>query len=73
MSTPLVSPEQPSGATPAVNKDADTLLTERRAALAKLGALAGYTAPAMLGLLVTPRLSAQSVVDEGENPDGPPG
>lgn len=38
----------------------------RRAALAKLGKLAGYTAPVVLTLLVTPRKAAAS-------PPGDPG
>jgi hypothetical protein len=39
----------------------------RRAALAKLGALAAWTSPAMLTLLLSPRASAES------GPPGPPG
>ncbi len=39
--------------------------TDRRAALAKLGALAAWTAPITLTLLLSPRRSAAS-------PEGPP-
>lgn len=39
--------------------------TDRRAALTKLGALAAWTAPTTLTLLLSPRRSAAS-------PDGPP-
>lgn len=41
------------------------VLEERRAALAKLGLLAGYVAPATLSLLVAPRCSAASEPLEG--------
>lgn len=41
----------------------------RRAALARLGRLAGYTAPAMLALLGATRARAQSA---GSGDEGPP-
>lgn len=58
-------PGQP--ATPEATVPTEDVLEERRAALAKLGLLAGYIAPATLSLLVTPRRSAAS-----EGQPGPP-
>lgn len=51
-------PYQP--ANPEATAPSQDILEERRAALAKLGLLAGYVAPATLTLLVTPRRSAAS-------------
>jgi hypothetical protein len=47
--------------------DQPTLLAERRAALAKLGLMAGYVAPATLSLLV-----ARRSVADGSTPPVPP-
>ena len=38
---------------------------ERRAALERLGAMAAWTAPAVLTLLVSPRASAVSIAQSG--------
>lgn len=53
-------PDQTVTSEATVPSDAQDVLEERRAALAKLGLLAGYVAPATLSLLVTPRRSAAS-------------
>jgi len=57
----MTCPDDAKPATPPPMADThDTLRTERRAALAKIGKLAGYTAPVMLSLLVSRRASADS-------------
>jgi len=58
----MPSPTQPPYVNdPADRSPTDALAdTDRRAALAKLGALAAWTAPAMLTLTLTPRTSAAS-------------
>lgn len=53
LTTAALSPEEPA-ATPA------EISTDRRAALAKLGALGAWTAPVMLTLLASQRASAVS-------------
>ncbi|MFB1490468.1 MULTISPECIES: hypothetical protein [unclassified Thiocapsa] len=53
--------EDPTPSLPATDDPApDMTDPERRAALAKLGALAAWTAPTMLSLVATPRSAAAS-------------
>ena len=52
--------ENPLTRSPATRSPDDTA-AERRAALAKLGALAAWTPPVMMTLLLSPRASAESV------------
>ncbi|MCC7278880.1 MAG: hypothetical protein IT487_11275 [Chromatiaceae bacterium] len=57
-------PSQPATDTPAP----DLTNPERRAALAKLGRLAAWTAPTLLTLVVSPRESAASCIGGGLDP-----
>ncbi|MCU0842537.1 MAG: hypothetical protein MUC79_12585 [Thiobacillaceae bacterium] len=57
----------PPATTPAAPAAADAATdTERRAALAKLGTLAAWTAPTLMTLLISPRAVAEYL-------PGPPG
>ena len=63
--------ENPLTRSPATRSpdDADA---ERRAALAKLGALAAWTPPIMMTLLLSPRAAAESVPGTPVLPPPPP-
>lgn len=61
MNTTDDSTGHPKPDTPLATTDDNARLVERRAALAKLGTLAAWTAPTLLTLVVSQRTSAESL------------